>query len=436
MNTVAEFLAKRKVFGNEFFPSPGSRRTVLVSSDTPLTELLAYAVWKLGFNVLLAEPWSAFFLDERRFVTLDNVFRRWVETLRKFNVQLVLGGNATAMVPHPKTRELLHRAAGVPAVNYWHEDPRTMPPMTRVGYTAGDYLACLRDARTLNVFWDGDVAEEVGRFLAVTNVAHVPLGTTPELWQRQGASAPLMDRPIPLSFVGDNRIDNDWLKGQQPDTVAWAERVAKLKLADLDRPMAACIEQVGGPGESRGSTARRPYELAPALREEFQRWDVLAAVLSRNGRDPALAAAADRLRERFIVRGAGWQGLVPRAGIVRGPTHDAGELHAASRAALDPLDGSAHGGMPASTYEIPCAGGLLLSQYNRELPQLFEPGRECVAFRTADEMLAAIDRIESSPSEFDAVVENGRRRALAEHTWEQRMSRVLHLAKERFDLPW
>ena len=133
MKTVAEFIAKRKAFTNEFFPAPGSRQTVLVTSDGPLTELLAYSAWKLGCSVLVAEPWSAFFEDERRFVTLDNVFRRWTDTLRKFNIQLVIGGNATAMVPHPKSRELLHRAAGVPAVNYWHADPRTMPAITRVG---------------------------------------------------------------------------------------------------------------------------------------------------------------------------------------------------------------------------------------------------------------------------------------------------------------
>ena len=419
MKTVAEFIAKRKSFTNEFFPAPGSRRTVLVSSDSHLTELLAFAIWKLGFNVLVAEPWSAFFADERRFVTLDNVFRRWVDTLRKFNVQLVIGGNATAMVPHPRTRELLHRAAGVPAVNYWYDEPRVMHPMTRLGYTAGDYLAGLRDPRTLNVFWDLDVAEEVRQFLAVPNVAHVPVGVTPQLWQ--GPIVPLKDRPIALSFAANHRVAKDMLTGHPPDTVAWAERVAKLKLADPDRAMVACIEQVGGPGESRGSTARRPYELAPTLREEFQRWEALNGVLAREGREPVLAAAVTRLGEGFVIQDDATD--IPR-------------LHAASRASLNPLDGAAHAGLPTRAYEIPAAGGLLLCQHTRELPALFEPGRECVSFRTPDELLEMVDRIEANPAEFDPVVQAGRSRVLTEHTWEHRMSTVLQLAKERFALAW
>ena len=59
-----------------------------------------------------------------------------------------------------------------------------------------------------------------------------------------------------------------------------------------------------------------------------------------------------------------------------------------------------------------------------------------MAFRDANEMLAACEKISAAPSEFDAVVENGRRRAMADHTWERRMERILDLAKQRFDLPW
>jgi len=78
----------------------------------------------------------------------------------------------------------------------------------------------------------------------------------------------------------------------------------------------------------------------------------------------------------------------------------------------------------------------LHTQYNRELPELFEPGKECVAFRDADEMLAAWEKIQAAPAEFDAIVEAGKRRVIAEHTWEHRMARILELARERFDLPW
>ena len=65
------------------------------------------------------------------------------------------------------------------------------------------------------------------------------------------------------------------LRPLQPD------RVVDYRLANPDKPMADCIETVGGPGEQRGSTARRRYELAANLKDEFDRWNVLGAALVR-----------------------------------------------------------------------------------------------------------------------------------------------------------
>src|SRR5688572_11664712 len=156
--TLQEYLAQRKPLTNTFFPAAGgSGRTVLISSYIWWTELIAHALTKLGCNVLVTEPWYLFFTDDQRFANFDDKYREWVAAIKKFNVQLVIGGNTTVMVPHVKTKELLHRAAGVPALNYWWDEPRAMPPMTRRGFSAADYLTCVRDPQTLNVFWDADV---------------------------------------------------------------------------------------------------------------------------------------------------------------------------------------------------------------------------------------------------------------------------------------
>src|SRR4051812_29093508 len=207
MSGISDFLSRRKQFTNEYFACPGSCKTVLVSSYVWWTDFIAHALLKLGYNVLVAEPWYQFWLDDRQFANFDNVYNQWLKTLKKFNVQLVLGGNTTVMVPHPRTKELLHRAAGVPAVNYWWDEPRAMPPMTKRGLTAYDYLRAMRDPRTLNVFWDVDVYEEVRRFLGVDNAIHVPLGTTPDFWETP--FVPLERRPTKLCFLGNNHEEQD-----------------------------------------------------------------------------------------------------------------------------------------------------------------------------------------------------------------------------------
>lgn len=434
MSDISDFFAKRKRYQNEYFACPGSTKTVMISSFVWWTELIAFSLLKLGYNVLIAEPWYYFWTDDEHFANFDRYFDRWARTLRKFNVQLVIGGNTTAMVPHPRTKELLHRAAGVPAVHYWWDEPRTQPPMSRRGLTPHDYMAAMRNARTLNVFWDADVREEMERFLALDNTAHVPLGTTPEFWET--TRVPLRDRPLKLCFLGNNHDEGDWVAKADPQVVRWARQVVEIKLAQPDKSMADCVETIGGPGEVRGSTARRPYELAANLKDEFERWGILGGILLQKVRNVAVQAAAEHLKEGLTLIGKGWERLGLRATKEHSGVPGAKDYYASSKASLNLFGGCVHGGLPLRPYEIASSHGLIFTRYNRELPSLYEPGKECIAFQSAQEMTEKLDRILSRPEDFEAVVEAGRRRTIAEHTWEHRMRTVLSIAKDRFDLPW
>jgi hypothetical protein len=451
MNGVTDFLARRKAFSSEYFASPGSNKTVLISSYIWWTELMAYALLKLGYNVLVAEPWYLMWLDEQRFKNFDSIYRQWVDVIRKMNVQLVIGGNSTIAVPHMKTKELLHRAAGVPAVSFWWDEPRCMPPMTKRGLTAADHLAAMKDDRTLNVFWDIDIAEEMAKFHGVTNAIHVPLGATPEFWQT--ANRLLAERAMKLCFLGNNHDEGEWAETCDPDVLRWAREVAKLKLGDLDRPMVQCVEEVGTPGGTGGSpvfsvqekeTGGPPvprvdlpaYQVDGNSAEEFSRWNILGAVLLTECRNRVVKAAADRLGSDFVLIGKGWDRLGLTARKEHSGVPGAREFYVSAQASLNLFGGCVHGGMPLRPYEIAASNGLLFTQYNRELPALFEPGRECVAFRNSGEMIEGLERILSVPHEFDGVVDAGRRRVVGEHTWEKRLERVLGVAKERFGLPW
>ena len=77
---------------------------------------------------------------------------------------------------------------------------------------------------------------------------------------------------------------------------------------------------------------------------------------------------------------------------------------------------------------------MIFTHYNRERPDLFEPGKECVAFKNESEMHEQLDRILAAPSEYDRIVQAGHRRMSEHHTWEHRMKKVLAAAEERFGL--
>ena len=456
MNGVLDFLSRRKVYTSEYFACAGSRKTVLISSYIWWTELMAYGLLRLGYNVLVAEPWYGMWVDERRWEKFDSVYRQWIEIIRKMNVQLVIGGNATLIVPHPRTGELLHRAAGVPAVNYWWDEPRNDPPMLRRGLTLEDHIRALKDDRTLNVFWDIDIREEMEAFYGVDGV-HVPLGATPELWQTQ--PRPLADRPSAVCFLGNNHDEGTWRQTADPAVLKWAQAAARLKLADLDRPMVQCVQEAGAPAESGGNasaaTSAKPggnsstgplvqavgssatgYKVAADLKAEFARWKLLDAVLLTECRNRIVKAVADRLGDQFVLIGKGWERLGLKAAKEHSGVPGAKDYYVQSRASLNLFGGCVHGGMPLRPYEIAAAHGLLFTQYNRELPSLFEPGKECVAFRDESAMRAGLEKILAAPGEFDRVVEAGRRRVVAEHTWEKRLEAILNHAKDRFALPW
>ena len=176
--------------------------------------------------------------------------------------------------------------------------------------------------------------------------------------------------------------------------------------------------------------------MAADLNDEFLRWQALDMALVSQCRNTIVKAAAGRLGEGMVLIGKGWDRLGLKAQAEHSGVPQAKEFYAGAQASLNLFGGCVHGGMPLRPYEIAAANGLLFTQYNRELPRLFEPGKQCVAFRNAEQMLEGLDRITSAPGDFDAVVEAGRRRVLAEHTWEHRLARILDHAKERFDLPW
>ena len=76
-------------------------------------------------------------------------------------------------------------------------------------------------------------------------------------------------------------------------------------------------------------------------------------------------------------------------------------------------------------FEIAAAGGLQVMEYRPIISDCFEPGKEILVFDTFDELLEHLERARKAPGEMAAIREAGARRAMAEHTYERRLKRVL-----------
>ena len=69
-------------------------------------------------------------------------------------------------------------------------------------------------------------------------------------------------------------------------------------------------------------------------------------------------------------------------------------------------------------------GGFLITGYQDELAEYYEPGKEIVCYETKEDLLDKVKYYLRHPAERDRIRQAGLRRALAEHTWEHRYAQL------------
>jgi hypothetical protein len=79
-------------------------------------------------------------------------------------------------------------------------------------------------------------------------------------------------------------------------------------------------------------------------------------------------------------------------------------------------------------FEVPMSGGLYLTQFNPELHHVFELGHEILTFRGADDCAATIRGLLADPERAERIRRAGHARALRDHTYQTRWSKVFELA--------
>jgi len=82
----------------------------------------------------------------------------------------------------------------------------------------------------------------------------------------------------------------------------------------------------------------------------------------------------------------------------------------------------------ARTFEVPGAGGFLLTEYAPGLEKFYSVGNEIDAFFRTEELVEKINHYLSHPAERDAIASTGFQRTKREHTYEIRMKEVLNFA--------
>jgi hypothetical protein len=82
-------------------------------------------------------------------------------------------------------------------------------------------------------------------------------------------------------------------------------------------------------------------------------------------------------------------------------------------------------------YEATGAGALLLTDAKRNLADLFEPGKEVVTYRDADDLVVQLRRVAADDEERVAIAAAGHARTLRDHTYARRMAQLAEILEGR-----
>lgn len=84
----------------------------------------------------------------------------------------------------------------------------------------------------------------------------------------------------------------------------------------------------------------------------------------------------------------------------------------------------------ARVFEVPGAGGMLVTEVAAGLERYFSVGTEVIAFRTPGELCEQVQYLLSHPLDRDRIAQRGYERARADHTYTRRFAQLLERVKE------
>lgn len=82
-------------------------------------------------------------------------------------------------------------------------------------------------------------------------------------------------------------------------------------------------------------------------------------------------------------------------------------------------------GLNQRSFEPLACGAVVVNDDLADLPLCFEPGREILVYRDADQLNALVNKLRREPQFAAQVATAGRQRVLAEHTYQQRVTSIL-----------
>mgnify|MGYP003819227401 CR=1 FL=1 len=285
----------------------------------------------------------------------------------------------------------------------------------------------LADAGTVIFSCDAGALAPI-RAMGYRHVHFLPLAASPGRLVADPPSPPAAFAAT-VSFVGDSFVAETGRRLKSGrfgrELVRWYPVLARRMLARPERS----IEALATPEESR--LLARYQALTPAAR----RLDFALAVACR-ANTAHRAAILSRLIPfcPLIVGPADWRTVLgPEKTAWRWlpPLYDdrVAALFRSSMVNCNITSRHMHGAANQRVFDVPAAGGFLLTEASPQLEALFEPGRELATYAGPDDVSDQCARFAADPAARAAITTAARRRIALEHTYAHRAARMLATLK-------
>ena len=88
-------------------------------------------------------------------------------------------------------------------------------------------------------------------------------------------------------------------------------------------------------------------------------------------------------------------------------------------------------GVPLRVFDVMSVGGFMLTNWQEEIPELFVEGKEIVTYKTPEELIDKADYYLRHENERIRIGTNGYRKVKAQHTYEQRLAKIISIIQGR-----
>jgi hypothetical protein len=292
------------------------------------------------------------------------------------------------------------------------------------------YLPILPRYDNIYLFYFDRREYRMAQQMGYTNVYYLPLaGDIAWAEQMVITDEEIAKYACDMSFVGSLYTRNDYDKyvDRFPESVR--QRVAEMLENSafvwdgqdrLGEQMTTQLTQMIG--TACPELYERTFELSDA-------YYIKARLLGRKLTQVERSLLMELLGERYDIHLFTWDDEQVPEGVSRFPAvssaREAPKVFYSSKINLNITLRSIETGIPARVFDIMSVGGFVLSNWQEEIPELFEEGKEIVTFRTPEELIEKADYYLAHDRERVQIGINGYQKIKQCYTYEHQMQKII-----------